>query len=68
MRSQGDEAAGHVEAAGAKQPAAAESGDTSEMRPSYVRLLAWLLRIAVIGVAVWLIGTPLQSGAAALLV
>jgi hypothetical protein len=67
MRPQGDEAAGQVEAAGAEQPVAAESGDTIEMREGYGRLLTWILRIVVIGVAMWLIGTPLRSGAAVLL-
>ena len=68
MRSEGDEAAGQVEAAGAEQPVAAESGGTIEMREGYVRLLTWILRIVVIGVAVWLVGTPLRSGAATFLV
>ena len=68
MRQQGDEAARQVNTAGTEKPVAAESGDATEMRERYLRLLSWMVRIAVIGVAVWLIGTPLQSGAAALLV
>lgn len=69
MRLQGEEAAVRVAAAvGAEHQAKADSCDVSETRERYLRLLSWVMRIAVIGVAMWLIGTPLQSGATALVV
>ena len=51
MRQQGDEAARQVNTAGTEKPVAAESGDATEMRERYLRLLSWMVRIAVIGVA-----------------
>jgi hypothetical protein len=68
MRSQGDEAAARVAASDTRHRTEADSRGAIEMRERYLRLLSWVLRIALIGVAMWLIGTPLRSGAAALLV
>ena len=67
MGSRADEAARKVETAGSKHKAEAQPGDGMDMRERYLRLLSWIVRIALIGVAVWLVGTPLQSGAAVLL-
>ena len=68
MRSQGEEAARVAAPVSAEHQAEVDARDATGSRERYLRLLSWALRIALIGVAMWLIGTPLQSGAAALLV
>jgi len=57
-----------VESAGSGHPVDLEPNDTIGTWGRYRRLLNWLLRLALIGVAMWLIATPLRSGAAVLLV